>query len=142
MQLTETHEQCVCTSCQQVIAREGVNRVIDRESGIRTVTAYCEFCNLLVEETSRLCGGVWIVTDAAAIVADSSKREQFLKRLAQLRGDSRLDARAAAVPDDPIAEDDAIEQCSRKLSHLLERRRRRERFGIIADAPENEAMPA
>lgn len=133
MQMTEIHEQCVCTSCQCAIARENVSRKIDHETGMRTVTAYCEFCNLLVEEVSRLVAGMWIVTDAAAIVADSSKREQFLKRLAQLRGDSRLDARAAAIPDDTGSIDLAIEQTSRKLSVLLERRRRAEQFAGIAE---------
>jgi Pyruvate/2-oxoacid:ferredoxin oxidoreductase delta subunit len=76
--IIQTIDQCECTGCESVIPHQNIVAKIDKKTGVRTVRAYCEHCNIGFLINQVLRDGDWKIVGMVAVL-DHREKARLLR---------------------------------------------------------------
>jgi Pyruvate/2-oxoacid:ferredoxin oxidoreductase delta subunit len=82
--IIQTIDQCECTGCESVIPHQNIVAKIDKKTGVRTVRAYCEHCNIGFLINQVLRDGAWKIVGMVAVL-DHREKARLLRETDEVR---------------------------------------------------------
>ena len=87
----EDLSQCRCGGCKSIVEVQNIKTSMNPRTGVRTIKAYCEHCDILWAIDRVLCGLGWR-NHSVRIINSRAEKQVFLRSIADVRRETYIDS--------------------------------------------------